>query len=244
MIKLLITALFPQRCDGCGEVINEGEHLCDYCYEMLERCIADKLCIKCGLSKKNCQCKRRIFHYDGCVSPFYKTGVAQKAMYAFKFRGKEIYSKLFSENMALTVKQCYPDVLFDGICYVPMPLKSEIRRGYNQSKALAEGLSKILGIPLYNALYCKNKPYIQHKSSYDSRFKNVRGIYSAVLNVSGKTILLVDDIKTTGATLDECARQLLIAGADRVYCITGLMTDYYKRGKKDGNRNRNRFRHL
>ena len=54
------------------------------------------------------------------------------------------------------------------------------------------------------------------------RFKNVKGMYKTNYKVTGKTILLVDDIKTTGASFDECAKQLLLAGADNVYCVSAV----------------------
>ena len=79
-------------------------------------------------------------------------------------------------------------------------------------------------------LKCKYNRKSQHNMPFDERFQNVKGMYSFNYRIEGKTILLVDDIKTTGASLDECAKQLLLAGAEHIYCITGLVT--VKKGKK------------
>ena len=116
-----------------------------------------------------------------------------------------------------------------------MKLRKKLKRGFNQSEVLAKNISKILKIPICNdALIAARKTKIQHTLTKDERFKNVRGKFIANKkhDLTGKTVLLVDDIKTTGATLDECAKQLLSLGADEVYCVTGLMTP--KNKKKEG----------
>lgn len=233
IFKVVITALFPNTCAGCGAVLSEEEFLCDYCYEMLDRTAKDKLCFKCGLPKKKCDCSKYIFRFDGCTAPFYNNGTARKAMYAFKFRRKERFGEFFARQMALCVKQAFCDVKFDIIGYVPMLKRNEHRRGYNQSKVLARALSEILGIPVAeNLLGCKGKEYTQHELPHKMRFNNVKDRYYCNFSVNGKNILLVDDIKTTGATLDECAKQLLKSGADRVYCVTGLITKHDNKRKE------------
>lgn len=238
-------ALYPNLCAGCNGVTDEGEFFCEYCFAMLYRCETDKFCLKCGSEKKYCLCKKQVFHFDGCVSPLYNTGVARHAMYKFKFRRKETISKFFSEQMALCVKQCFGDISFDGIVYVPTEKKTVRRRGYNQSEVLAKGISDILKIPvLHDTLYSKGKKYKQHKiKDIKQRYKNVKDVYFSGKNLFGKNLLLVDDIRTSGATLDACSKVLFAAGADRVYCITGLMSDYHRenknksvlKGKKNGN---------
>lgn len=215
--------LHPKKCCACGKIIDENESLCDYCHEMLVRCDPIKRCTACGLDKKNCQCKRQAFAFSGCVAPFFNTGVAQMAVYGFKFRRKMAGAEFLSRQMALCVKNEYRDIKFDGVCFVPMNLRKKIRRGYNQSELLAEQISKILDLPLYNPLICKRKGASQHTLSEKERFKNVEGLYSATPLARGKTLLLVDDIKTTGATLNECAKQLLKSGAARVFCVTALI---------------------
>lgn len=237
LFKIMISALFPNVCLGCGEVLDEGEFLCDYCYEMLSRTTKDKLCLKCGLPKKDCECSRFIFRFNGCVAPFYYSGVARRVMYAFKFRRKEYISKFFAEQMALSVKQHYLDINFDGITYVPMLKKFERRRGYNQSKVLALEISKILKLPVYEDLLgVKPKKYVQHNLPYRMRFENVKEKYYCNYEVNDRNILLIDDIKTSGATIDECSKQLLRYGANSVYSVTGLITyNKDKKGNKNGN---------
>ncbi len=235
LFKTIVAALFPNTCICCGQIIDEEEYLCEYCSEMAQSVDFTKTCRRCGLPKKECVCSKRVFHFSGSVAPFYNTGVIQKAMYAFKFGHKDYISKFFAQRMAITVKGCFSEVDFDVITFVPMALNKKLKRGYNQAELLAKDISKLLNVPLCSdvLLSAKNKT-VQHKLGFDERFKNVKGKFLANKDrsLNGKTVLLVDDIKTTGATLDECSKQLLLLGADEVYCIAGLITA--KNKKKEG----------
>ncbi len=245
LFKSIITALFPNTCASCGAVIDEEEFLCDYCMCMLEQSGKDKLCIKCGLPQNECRCKYDIYSFDGVIAPFYRDTTAKTAMYEFKFRKNERIARYFAERMALTVKQYYDDIKFDVVCCVPMSRRAVNSRGYNQSALVAEELAKILKLPIKNnLLMSKVKKRSQYKLSTKQRRENVKGIYYSNYQLHGQTVLLVDDIKTTGATLNECAKVLLSVGADKVYCVTGLTSrknkaNILRKEKTDGNRNRN-----
>lgn len=235
IINVIINALFPNKCISCGCIINREESLCDYCYSKIERVDHFKVCKRCGLPKKACECKNRVFHFSGLTAPFYSEDVAKAAMYRFKFKKLSFCAKFFAYEMAKAVKNSYFDISFDGIVYVPMPNIKKLKRGFNQSEELAKMLSKILGITLYkDVLSAKYNPEQQHDMPLKERFKNIKGLYSFNKKVTGKTILLVDDIKTTGATIDECAKQLLLAGANDVYCVTGLLSKPKERKKING----------
>ena len=230
VFKTIISAFFPNTCIACGDIIDEGENLCNYCYEMLEKCDCLKRCIKCGQKKGICDCKYRVYRFEGCISPFYSNDISLKAMYKLKF-GKNIRNAdFFAEQMAICIKIEYSDIKFDEICYVPLSARNELKRGFNQSKILAERISKITGIKLSDGvLKCKKSSASQHSLSLNERFNHVKGLYSCDLNLSGKTILLIDDIKTTGATLDECSKQLLLCGASKIYCATAIIVKENKK---------------
>ncbi len=220
-----LNAMFPKKCVGCGEIIKTEESLCDYCQELISKTNFDNRCKICGCIKKECQCKYRVFHFTSVTAPFYNEGVARNIMYAFKFRKKLQFADFLANRMAISVRTDFYGVNFNALVYVPLPLKSELKRGYNQSRELALRLSEILNIPFTeNALGCKGKLHTQHKTKMKDRFNNVKGVYFPNISLSGRTVLLVDDIKTTGATLDECTKALLKAGANEVYCVTGLIT--------------------
>ena len=237
--KWIVSAFFPKTCAVCGSIINEDESLCDYCYEMIERTAADKRCFKCGLPKKNCECSKYIFRFSGCTAPFYYGNFSKKAMFIFKFRKRSELGEMFARYMALSVNESFYGVDFDLIACVPMDKLSKFKRGYNQSEILAYELSKILDIPFaWNLLGARKKKYSQHTLPNRERHNNVKDKYVCNKRIDGKTILLVDDIKTTGATLDECSVQLLRSGAERVYCVTSLITVHEKEKKESVNNKR------
>lgn len=99
-------------------------------------------------------------------------------------------------------------------------------RSYNQSELLAEELSKILEIPIKNALVKLFDVKTQHDMAIMQRKGNVHGVYDVKngFDVKGKTVLLVDDIMTTGETLNNCALIMKIRGAEKVCCITAALT--------------------
>ena len=105
---------------------------------------------------------------------------------------------------------------FDGIAYVPLSGKSRRARGYDQSRLLARRLGKALGIPVVKALRKCRDTQTQHQLSREERAENVRGAYSCGMDLSGRSLLLVDDIVTTGSTLRECAAALYDSGAQSV----------------------------
>ncbi len=232
-IELFLSMVYPNRCAGCNVIIAEDELFCDYCYEMLPVTAADKRCRTCGCKIKECQCRYRVFHFTSVTAPFYNSESAQKAMYAFKFNRKIYYGDFLARQMVLAVKGDFFDIKLDGVVYVPLPIKREIKRGYNQSRELAIRIARLLDIPLIeNALGCNTKRMLQHKTYLKDRFSNVKGCYYPNISLKGRRLLLVDDIKTTGATLDECSRTLLKAGAYEVYCVTGLITTKNKKKGK------------
>ncbi len=232
IIESFLDAVFPDKCVGCDEIIPKGQGLCDYCYEFISKTANDNRCTVCGNKKSECVCKYRVFHFTACTAPFYNEDIAKQVMYAFKFRRKQEFADFLAERMTLSVKTDFYGVEFNALVYVPLPLKRELKRGYNQSRELAVKIAKMLDIPLVeNALGCNEKRSVQHKTPFKDRFDNVKGAYYPNLSLKGRTVLLVDDIKTTGATLDECARALLKAGANEVYCVTGLISKSKKKRK-------------
>ncbi len=224
--KAVINSFFPNTCIACGDIIEDSESFCDYCYEMLSRVDFTKNCLRCGSKKKSCECKYRVFHYSGVTAPFYNSYSAQEAMYKFKFSRQKRNAKFFAEQMSIALKNVYNDIKFDAITFVPLSFKKKLKRGFNQSEILARCISEILKIPTIDILYCNGKRINQHDlTNPKERFKNVQGIYGYKYKINGKNILLIDDIKTTGATLNECAKQLILSGADNVYCVTGMITE-------------------
>lgn len=227
MLKNIISAFFPNTCASCKTIINEDEFLCDYCYSMLEAPQGENICIKCGSEKSFCECKKRKFYFDFVASPYYNITVAKSAMYSLKFGRNIPVSRFFAERMSILIKQRFFDDKFDFITFVPMTPSSKRARGFNQSELLAKLIAEILELEFRSdLLYSCRKKRPQHKTPLQKRFLNVKDSYKSNASIKGKTILLIDDIKTTGATLNECAKALKKAGANKVYCITGLISKH------------------
>lgn len=221
MFKRIITAfadaLYPPRCLLCDEMISPDKYLCTPCHDKLPY-VNEKRCTGCGLQSKLCECDRFIYHFDGVISPYYNEGNAKKAVYRYKFSGHKRSAEFFAENMARAVNEYYGDKSFDLITYV---CSSGGRRRLDHARTLALELSKRLGTRLVDVLKPSDKQRaVQHNMKFDNRFSNVHNAYLAARSLKNKTVLLVDDIKTSGATLDECARQLKFAGANEVFCVT------------------------
>lgn len=231
-INLIKEVVYPNTCLGCGEVINEGEYLCDLCYNELNLVRIDRQCFKCGHLKSECECKFKVMPYSGCIAPFHNEGAPQKAMYAYKLGKRPYISDFFAYKMATAIKTAFYDTEFHGICYVPISAKSLRKRGFDQSLLIAQKLSKLLNIPLIrNQLGCKHRNTDQHSASAKKRAENVKGRFYSKKRCIGN-ILLVDDINTTGATLNECSKQLINSGASAVYCVTGLISHGKRKTKK------------
>lgn len=231
IISFLRAMLYPEVCISCGDIVDEGESLCNYCRENIERINPEKRCMKCGFEKKNCVCSVRVYSFQSVISLFENTDIAQRAYYKYKLFHRKHYSDYFAKALAIAIKSEFYDVDFDGICYVPSSKRSILSRGFDHSKRLAEQVSRLTGIAFMDELLiCKEFVRPQHKSNFEERLKNVKGKYSFSRNVNCKNILLFDDIRTSGATLDECSLQLLKAGADKVYCIT-VLAQVHKKDK-------------
>ena len=224
IIEAFLDTLYPPKCPICDKALLLEDY-CDRCKGLVEP-IDDETCFSCGMNVKNCECSRFIYHFDGMVAPYYNDGYAQEVIYNYKFNRKFTCVPLVGDVMAKAASDKFGRENIDIITFVPASSRSLRQRGFNQSQLLAEHISKTLDIPLESDILQKyDKRKTQHEiKSITERFMNARDSYYFTKNVSNKNILLVDDIKTSGATLDECARQLKFAGANMVYCVTALVS--------------------
>ncbi|MDR3178743.1 MAG: hypothetical protein LBT82_01630 [Oscillospiraceae bacterium] len=157
-----------------------------------------------------------------CLSVLKYEKNIRKAILRYKFTRRKDYFKNFAKLMAESLKKNFENLDFDFITSVPIDKYKTNQRGYNQSKELAEEMSKILNIPYKELLMKTKQTKEQHLSNAKERKENLRGVYSIIKSVilSRKSILLCDDIVTTGSTLSECVQILKEAKACRVFCVT------------------------
>ena len=165
-----------------------------------------------------------------CVSPFFYDGVVKDGLLTLKTGTTAHGVGFFGEQMSRAVTGQF-GYFFDGVVYVPMTKKGLRKRGYNQSRLLAREMAKRLGIPVLDgALIRVYNTDDQHRLGLRHRKGNVLGVFEADPRlVAGKHLLLVDDIITTGATMDECAKMLLLADCEEVCCVTAASTVLYSK---------------
>src|SRR5262249_3682675 len=147
-------------------------------------------------------------------------GPLRDAMHAFKFRGKRALARALGD---LVVEECAESLRDPGIILVPVPLTRDRQheRGYNQAQLLAERVGAALRIPVQARWLRRVKGSVpQTDLTAAERRANVRGAFAAPPGVAGRHVVIVDDVYTTGATVDECARVLRASGASRVGVLT------------------------
>ena len=149
-------------------------------------------------------------------------GQFKNGIRSFKFKQKTQYSKQLAYFLHKSIERNFPDMVFDYITYVPMHEKSERKRGYNQCELLANDLSKLMRIPCRRTLLKTKNTTPQHKLSASKRRTNLKGAFKVIDKkmVLGKSILIIDDIVTTGSTLGECAKTLQRCKPAHICCAT------------------------
>ena len=221
--QFIRSIFFPQCCAFCNTLIESDEFVCKECDSRLP-ITGEETCLKCGCEKEFCDCSESEEHfYDGIAAPFYFEDGVRNSVFRLKFSGEKYIAEPLSDYMSDCFRKNFSDIEFDCITYVPMEKRKQKLRGYNQSRLLAAHLSEKLNIKLADGLiykYCSTD--IQHDLNYVERTGNIFGSFDVKngKDLSGRNILLVDDIKTTGSTLEECAKMLKLYGADKVFCLT------------------------
>ena len=209
-LRYLLSYLYHGECVFCANETELWHYICEDC--------KDKIKEKEYLTDTP----------DGflCLSAFEYSEQFKNSVLRFKFCGRKDYSKTY----ARIVFDKYRDRLErfdpDFITFVPLSEKSFKKRGYNQAELLAKDIAFFCKKP-YNKVLSKIRDNeIQHDLNKDMRKQNVKNVYAVDSDkeISGRRIVLCDDIITTGWTLNECAEVLKSAGADDVLCITAAKT--------------------
>ena len=210
---------FPHHCFLCNEVLYPRQRLCPVCVRKAPY-ILPPICERCGRSKDDCSCGKRRRHFERCISPFYHKGVAQTGIYTLKSPGYRVTVDGFADEMVEMVRREYGGIAFDCVTAVPLHKRERRERGFNQAQRLGQAVALRLRLP-YETLLTKITVTAPQKTlTAVERSGNLLGVFDVCGDVSGKTILLVDDVITTGTTLNECAKMLKLFGAHEVYAVT------------------------
>lgn len=206
----LLFLIYPNSCMCCAEPIDSGSYICGDCLRELNKLRSDKV--------RRFSHKRRevrvcsVYRYDG---------VAASAIKRLKFGYAATSARPLGVALANRVRRLKCD-RFDVVCCVPMTGRAVAERGFNQAELIAHVTARELGIKYVPRAVSKIRETAeQHKLQGSARLRNVSGAFKADSRaVSGRSVLIIDDVVTTGATLCECTAALLSAGAKSVFCAT------------------------
>ena len=228
-INLLVLLIYPHKCPSCKNIINT-EGFCVSCWKKLIF-IHKPYCAVCGkpidivteMGLVCGSCLKKKYYFDRTFSVFVYNNTIARAIFEFKFYRKTFLSKFFVKLMLNKIKECNENI--DFITCVPMHIKRLRYRGYNQSLLLANDLAEKINVPcIYNLLKKVKHTKAQIQLNHKRRRINLRLAF--VFNdeyvdlVRDKNVLLVDDVFTTGSTVNECAKALKKVGVARVFVLT------------------------
>jgi len=196
---------YPKKCIFCRQLLKEDE---------------TDLCRTCRTEAPDFNSsKNNIPFVAGWTAVWYYRDSVKHSFHRYKFRNALSYAEPYGRFLAMRIAQM--DIDFDYLSWVPVSFWRRWSRGYDQVLLVAETASKELGLPLVSTLRkVRHNPAQSGISDPSQRKANVIGAYVANQNaaIAGKTIMLIDDVITTGSTVSECAKTLLTAGAKKVYC--------------------------
>lgn len=222
-LRFAIDLALPPRCPGCGIVTADDGRFCLDCWQTLDF-LAGPGCAQCGerlgeLAPAGSRCGRCLADppaFDRVSAAFAYGDVARAVALKLKHGHRPMLARTLARTMARLAPELPPDALL-----VPVPLHRWRlwRRGYNQAALIAGALGRIRGLPVDPALLERHKPTPMLRGlGRRERAKAVRGAFrlGAAASIRGRTIVLVDDVLTSGATANACARVLKRGGAARV----------------------------
>lgn len=216
----LLDLLFPARCVNCKK---SGRALCDSCFASIQT-VNPPLCKRCGhplaTSRADCpECRLHPRIITQIRSACWHEGAAREAIHALKYnRRRDVVPAL---ARLLAAQLASDAVAFDLLTSVPLHPSRELERGYNQAELLAEQTARGVRSTYVRALSRTRATADQIGLSAVERRANVHAAFVSTGNMAaGKSVVLIDDVCTTGATLDACAAALFASGARAVYGLT------------------------
>lgn len=223
----ILDLVFPRHCPVCDEVVpfDEGK-VCRSCIRKIKY-IKEPRCRICGkqlfdevqMLCTDCESRKHIFDYGFSL---YDYNSMKKSIYRFKYNGRSEYSQFYAEDIYKHLKEEIEAMEADSIIPIPVHVTKQRQRGYNQAQLIAKELSRLTGIPMYTNVVKRVKKTVPQKElDIRGRQNNLKKAFNIATNVVklNKTIL-IDDIYTTGTTLDAVALLLKQNGVKDVSFIT------------------------
>ena len=197
---ILTKLLYPPRCPACHDLVRGDGRICPECRKLLSY-VTGPICCKCG--------KIALLNYDD---------IARESMVKFKYGQRKEYGLFYAEEIARLYGSRISRFAADGIVPVPVHISRLRFRGYNQAQVVAERLGEMLSLPVFDkALLRTRKTVAQKELNAAQRMRNLMSVMKAGIEARGlRRVILVDDIYTTGSTMEACTRVLMAAGVEAV----------------------------
>lgn len=215
LLNKIINIIYPPKCIFCQQVLSHdvAMQICSVCHSGLPFAQASFFATSQEDGGNYC---------DGAVSVFQYTGVVKESLIRFKFYNEPSYYRTYAKLIADKLVRMTEIKQYHMVMSVPLHKHKEFSRGYNQAYLISKELGRELRLPEGSKLL-KRYRYTEAQSLLDKqkRSQNVKGAFTITtpVKVADKSILLVDDILTTGSTLEECSRVLKKAGAVKVTAV-------------------------
>lgn len=228
---ILIDWLFPRRCPVCGEIVKpKGAWICPGCLKKLSP-VRQPACRRCGKEvlherMEYCpDCSRYPRSFEAGMALLNYNDAARRSMAAVKYKNKREYLDFYARAMAVRMTKRVKGWQADALVPVPVHPSRRRVRGYNQAQELAKRLAKAWEIPVDDRLLYRTRRTAPQKSlNSRERLANLQQAFAVDRRRAAKgdvpeTVILVDDIYTTGSTIEACSRVLKAAGVKRVYYV-------------------------
>lgn len=219
--------LFPRRCPICDEIVVPfGEKICPQCVPK-RSLLMRSYCMKCGKKvqeqRELCEDCRRRGHVFFRGRALYEYESVAASIYRFKYSGRQEYAEFYGEELARYLGDFIREMKPDALIPIPLHKSRQRARGYNQAALLARSLGRQLEVPVLEKYLLRVKKTTPLKRlNPKERQNNLKRAFNIRENdVKLKSVIMVDDIYTTGSTVDEAARVLMDCGVERV-CFVAL----------------------
>ena len=229
MLDRLLDLVWPRRCEICSRPVDRPRrHVCSDCLNRMPFAPVNGCCRRCGRDAAGldveflCEdCRTHRPRFDRAASALRFEGDARDIVSAFKFKHHAWMRDDLVDWLEGVVRARFVVDGVDFVVPVPSSLLRRLDRGYSQCEYLASALAKRLG-KRYDARALRRTGSPRRQVGLDeaARRTNVVGTFACRRRLSGETVLVIDDVMTTGSTLSECAKVLKESGAGKVWCAT------------------------
>lgn len=224
-----LNLLYPPRCPACNRILEDKRRsICPECEQAFHP-VSENYCMKCGRpveeTEEYClQCRQKDRKFSQGRGVFLYNTQMKQSLLRYKFYGSREYGRYYAESICRyageDIKRWKPDVIVP----VPMHRRKVKMRGFNQAEDLAERIGVFMGLPVAeDIIYKVKETRSQKKLDAKDRKKNLQDAFRMAYPVNGLTILVVDDVYTTGSTMETIAKCLLESGAKKVFFVTLCM---------------------